>query len=66
MSRARVKCTHYKRRIGNHEPDLVLHDLNRGGRDRYYHERCSNAAYAATESPGLYKLILRHVEAIAN
>jgi hypothetical protein len=66
MSRSRITCAHCERRIRDHEPDLILHDLNRGGRDRYYHEKCSNAAYAAAESPGLYKLILRHVEAIAN
>jgi hypothetical protein len=67
MSRSRIKCAHCERRIRDHEPDLVLRDLNRGGRARYYHTRCSNAAFAAAaESPGLYKLIVRHVEAIAN
>ena len=67
MSRSRIKCAHCERRIRDHEPDLVLHDLNRRGRDRYYHKRCRNAAYAAAaESPGLYKPIVRHVEAIAN
>ena len=66
MSRSRIKCAYCERRIRDHDPDLVLHDLNRGGLDRYYHTRCSNAAYAAAESPGLYKLIVRHVETIAN
>jgi hypothetical protein len=38
-----------------------LRDLDNGGRDRFCHTGCSNAAYAAAESPGLYKLIVRHV-----
>ena len=33
MSRSRIKGAYCERRIRDHDPDLVLHDLNRGGRD---------------------------------
>jgi hypothetical protein len=61
VSRFRIKCAHCKRRIRAHEPDVDLRDLDNGGRDRFCNTGCSNAGYAAAESPGLYKLIVRHV-----
>jgi hypothetical protein len=67
MSRSRIKCAHCKRRIRDHQPDLVLRDLDNGGRDRYYHTTCGGAAYAAAaQKPALYRLTVRHVEGAMN
>jgi hypothetical protein len=67
MSRSRIKCAHCERRIRDHEPDLVLRNLGEGGRDRFYHTRCGAAAYAAAaQRPAVYRLTVRHVEAVAN
>jgi hypothetical protein len=67
MSRPRVKCAHCKRRVGNHEPDLVLRDLDSVGKPRYFHTTCGHAAYAAAAAkPSVYHLTVRHVEAVAN
>jgi hypothetical protein len=66
MSRSRIKCAACKKRIPNHEPDLILRDLD-GGRPRYFHTRCGSAAYAvAAENPSAYLLTVRHVEEVAN
>ena len=67
MSRSRIKCAACKKRIPDHEPDLILQDLDGGGRRRYFHTRCGDAAYtAAAEKPSLYRLTVRHVEEVAN
>jgi hypothetical protein len=67
MSRLETKCAACKKRIPDHEPDLILRDLDNGGRPRYYHTRCGEAAYAtAVEKPSLYRLSVRHVEEMAN
>ena len=67
MSRSRIKCASCGGRIPEHEPDLVLRDLDNGGRPRYYHTRCGEAAYAAAaEKPTLCRLTVRHVEEVAN
>ncbi len=67
MSRSRVKCAACKKRIPDHEPDLILQDLDNGGRLRYFHTRCGDAAYtAAAEKPSAYLLTIRHVEEVAN
>ena len=61
------QCTACKKRIRDHEPDLILRDLENGGRPRYYHTRCGGAAYAtATEQPSVYRLTVRHVAGVAN
>jgi hypothetical protein len=66
MSRSRIKCAACKRRIPAHEPDLILQDLD-GGRPRFFHTRCGDAAYAAAaEKPGAYLIAVRHVEEMAN
>ena len=66
-TRSKIKCAACKKRIPDHEPDLILRDLDRGGRPRYFHTRCGEAAYAAVaESSGLYRLTVRHVEEVAN
>ncbi len=66
-ARTRIKCASCGGRIRAHEPDLVLRDLENGGRPRYFHTRCGEAAYAAvTESPSVYVLTVRHVEEVAN
>jgi hypothetical protein len=67
MSRPKIECTSCGGRIPAHEPDLVLRDLENGGKPRYYHTRCGEAAYAAvTEKPSLYRLTVRHVVEVAN
>jgi hypothetical protein len=67
-SRSRIKCAHCRRRIRNHEPDLVLRDLDdNGGLDRYYHTSCGAAAYAAAaQRPSAYVLTVRHIEPAVN
>ena len=67
MSRSKIKCAHCNRRIRDHQPDLILRDLDNGSRDRYYHTMCGGAAYAAAaQKPALYRLTVRHVDAVAN
>ena len=76
MSQPMIKCASCGGRIPPHEPDLalrdlvlrdlVLRDLDNGGRPRYYHTRCGEAAYAATEKPTLYRLTIRYVEEVTN
>jgi hypothetical protein len=67
MARSRIKCSACKKRIPDHEPDLILRDLENGGRPRYFHTRCGEAAYATvTENPSAYLLTVRHVEEVAN
>jgi hypothetical protein len=72
-TRSKIKCAACKKRIPDHEPDLILQDLDGGRRPRYYHTRCGDAAYAAyaayaaaSEKPGAYLLTVRHVEEMAN
>jgi len=61
-----IRCAACEKRIPDHEPDLILQDLD-GGPQRFFHTRCASAAYAAvTEKLGGYLLTLRHVEAEAN
>jgi hypothetical protein len=67
MSWPTIKCACCGGRIPKHEPDLVLRDLDNGGRPRYYHTRCGEAAYAtAAQKPALYRLTVRSVEEVAN
>jgi hypothetical protein len=67
VSRSRIKCAACKKRILDHEPDLLLRDLDNGVRPRYFHTRCgAAAAVAAVERPSFYRLTVRHVEEIAN
>jgi hypothetical protein len=67
MSQSRIKCAACNKNIHDHEPDLILWDLDNGGQPRYFHTRCGNAAYTvAAEKPSLYRLTVRHVEEVAN
>ncbi len=70
MSRSRIKCAACKKRIPDHEPDLLLlllEDLDNRGQSRYFHTRCGDAAYAvAAERTSFYRLTVRHVEEVAN
>lgn len=67
MSRSRIKCSACKKRIPDHEPDLILRDLENPAPARYFHTRCGEAAYTAvTENPSAYLLTVRHVEEVAN
>jgi hypothetical protein len=66
-ARSRIRCAACKKRIPDHEPDLILRGLENGGRPRYFHTRCGEAAYAAVmNEPSLYRLTVRHVEEAAN
>ncbi len=66
-TRIRIKCASCGGRIHDHEPDLILSDLENGGRPRYFHTRCGEAAYTTvTENPSAYLLTVRHVEEVAN
>ncbi len=61
-----TRCAACGKRVRDHEPDLVLQDLD-GGPKRFFHTRCGGAAYAAVaEKLGGYLLTVRHVEAEAN
>ena len=66
--RIRIKCAHCGKHVKAHEPDLVLRDLDdNGGRDRYFHTACGDAAYAAAaQKPSAYVLTVRHVEGALN
>jgi hypothetical protein len=67
MSRSRIKCNACKKRIPDHEPDLILRDLENEAPPRYFHTRCGEAAYTAvTENLSAYLLTVRHVEEVAN
>jgi hypothetical protein len=66
MSRPKIKCAACKKRIPDHEPDVVLHQLD-GGRRRYYHTRCTATALElVTEAPDAWLRTVRHVEEMAN
>jgi hypothetical protein len=61
-----IRCAACQKRIRDHEPDLILQDLD-GGKKRYFHTRCGGAAYAAVaEKLGAYRLTVRHIEEMAN
>jgi hypothetical protein len=66
MSRSRTKCAACKKRIPNHEPDVMLRRLD-GVRSRYYHTRCTGAALElVTEAPEVWLMTVRHIEEVAN
>ncbi len=66
MSRAKIKCAACRERIPDHEPDVMLRQLD-GERHRYYHTRCTEAALElVTEAPEVWLMTVRHVEEMAN
>ena len=66
MSRSRIRCSGCRKRIPDHEPDVVLRRLGGGGR-RYYHTRCTGAALElVAETPEAWLMTVRHVEEMAN
>jgi hypothetical protein len=66
MSRSWIKCAACKKRIPDHEPDVVLRKLG-GGIPRYYHTRCTGAALElVTETPDVWRMTVRHIEEMAN
>jgi hypothetical protein len=65
MSRPKIKCAACKKRMPDHEPDVVLRRLEGGGH-RYYHTRCTGAALALViEAPEAWRMAVRHVEEMA-
>ena len=61
MSRSKIKCSACKKRIPDHEPDVVLRRLE-GGIRRYYHTRCTGAALElVTETPDVWRMTVRHL-----
>jgi hypothetical protein len=66
VSRSKIRCSACKKRIPDHEPDVVLRRLE-GGIRRYYHTRCTEAALElVTEVPGAWRMTVRHIEEMAN
>ena len=62
-----IKCAACRKRVHDHEPDLVLQCLDGSGQPRYFHTRCGVAAYAAAmKSRSLHPLTVRHIEEVAN
>ena len=66
MSWPKIKCAACKKRIPDHEPDVVLRKLE-GGIRRYYHTRCTGAALKlVVGTPDVWRMTVRHVEEMAN
>jgi hypothetical protein len=66
MSRPKIRCSACRKRIPDHEPDVVLRRLD-GGVRRYYHTRCTRAALElVAETPTVWRMTVRHVEEMAN
>jgi hypothetical protein len=68
-TKSKVKCAACGKRIRDHEPDLVLRNLDdESARPRYFHTRCGAAAYAVAidADPALWRMTVRHVEEMAN
>ena len=66
MSRPEIRCSACRKRIPDHEPDVVLRRLE-GGVRRYYHTRCTRAALElVAETPAVWRMTVRHVEEMAN
>jgi hypothetical protein len=65
-TRPKLRCASCKKRIPESEPDVVLRRLD-GGRERYYHTRCTAAALKlVAEAPEVWIMSVRHVEEMAN
>jgi hypothetical protein len=66
MSRPGTKCAACKKRIPDHEPDVMLRRLE-GDLRRYYHTRCTGAALElVTEASEAWLMTVRHIEEVAN
>jgi hypothetical protein len=66
MSRPKIRCSGCRKRIPDHEPDVVLRRLE-GGIRRYYHTRCTGAALElVTETPAAWRMTVCYVEEMAN
>ena len=66
MSWPKIRCSGCRKRIPDHEPDVVLRRLE-GGVRRYYHTRCTRAALElVAETPAVWCMTVRHVEEMAN
>ena len=66
MSRPRIRCSACKKRIPDHDPDVVLRRLGGEG-CRYYHTQCTGAALKlVTQVPDVWSMTVRHVEEMAN
>ncbi len=62
----KIRCSSWKKRIGSHEPDLVLENLI-DGKLRYVHTRCDEVITdLILEQPAPCHLTIRHVEAERN
>jgi hypothetical protein len=66
MSRPKIRCSACRKRIPDHEPDVMLRRLD-GGVRRYYHTRCTRAALElVAETPAVWRMTVCHVEEMAN
>jgi hypothetical protein len=62
----KIRCSSCKKRIGSHEPDLVLENLTDGKR-RYFHTHCDEMiTNLILERLAPCQLTIRHVEAERN
>jgi hypothetical protein len=63
-TRTKIRCSSCKKHIRAHEPDLVLEDLSKGGRLRYFHESAAQGPPTPLRQRGpcLYRLVVRHVD----
>ena len=69
-TRRKTRCSACGRRVRDHEPDLVLRNMDEENpRPRYYHTRCGGAALdivASAAEPAVWRLTVRSVEGGAN
>lgn len=66
-ARRKIHCVACQQTILDSDPDLILRDLKNGGRARYYHTGCGEAAHMAVmDRPSVYRLTVRHIEEGAN
>jgi hypothetical protein len=72
MSGRVIRCAACKKRIPGSEPDLILRRMSEDDPTvstlrLAFHERCKDAALErATDTPALWVMTHRHVEAVAN
>ncbi len=64
--RSKIKCAACKKRIPNHEPDVMLRRLDQP-LVRYYHTRCTEAALdRVAGAPDVWLMTVRHIDEVAN
>ncbi len=64
---SKIRCASCNKKVGRHEPDIVLVDIATGEK-RFYHERCGPAAYSAAFAarPAVVRVVHRYADPEAN